>query len=74
MGAEHGKESEANANLIAAAPDMYEALKKCLKIFNQLADAGRYPEPMMVENGGEGFGFIEAAISKANPQPSTVTY
>jgi hypothetical protein len=59
------EEMEANANLIAAAPEMLEALKKTFVIFKALADAGLYPMPLMQENGGEGWQFITKAIEKA---------
>lgn len=59
------KEDAANALLIAAAPDLLEACERCLSIFKQLADAGKYPEIMMAENGGEGFLFLSNAILKA---------
>lgn len=34
------EEQEANANLIAAAPDLYEALDALFKDYKQLADSG----------------------------------
>lgn len=58
--------SEANAYMFAASKDMYLALKRCLEVFQELANNGHYPPPLMSQNGGEGFGFITTALSKAN--------
>lgn len=54
----HRKEySEANANLIAAAPDMYEALGNIVK---WLEDSNTVIHSSLLSK-------IEAALSKANP-------
>lgn len=45
--------------------EMLEALKTCLDVFNKLAEAGRYPEPLLAENGGEGLRFLTTIIRKA---------
>jgi hypothetical protein len=57
--------SEPDAKLIAASPELLDACIKSLEVFKQLADAGRYPEPLMAENGGEGLMFLTKAIEKA---------
>lgn len=61
-------EAEANAALIAQAKNMYYALQKCVDIFKQLADDGKYPDQMLTVNGGRGFRFITDILQKANPQ------
>lgn len=61
----HKEEHEANAKLIAAAPDLLEACAWAIKQFKRLADEGRYPEFMMSINGGEGYIPLVKAIKKA---------
>lgn len=61
-------EAEANAKLIAASPDMLEALEWSLTQFKRLADMGRYPEFMLQKNGGQGVMPIVKAIEKATKQ------
>jgi hypothetical protein len=54
---EHLDNYKANANLIAAAPDMYEALKNFVKHYSNFI----HPDDMtMIE--------AKAALNKANPQ------
>lgn len=60
-----GKKAQANAKLIAAAPDLLEACAWAIKQFKRLADEGRYPEFMMSINGGEGYIPLVKAIKKA---------
>lgn len=62
---DHFNNAKANAQLIAAAPDLLEACIKSLTIFKGLSDAGKYPELMMAENGGKGFKFLTDTITKA---------
>ena len=59
------EEAKANAKLIAASPDMLEALEWSLTQFKRLADMGRYPEFMLQKNGGQGVMPIVKAIEKA---------
>lgn len=59
------QEQLANAKLIAAAPDLLEACMKTLQYFKNASDAGKYPEFLLQENGGEGFQYLEQAIQKA---------
>jgi len=63
------KEQEANALLIAAAPEMAEALLKAYNCFKRLASEGNYPSFMLAENGGDGFKFMGDALLKAGIQP-----
>lgn len=55
----------ANGHLACAAPELLEACIKSLEVFKQLADAGRYPEPLLAVNGGEGLKYLVTAIHKA---------
>lgn len=48
--------------------ELVEALIKCQDVFKYLADAGKYPEPLLQENGGEGWKFITDLISKHTPK------
>ena len=59
------EEAEANAQLIAAAPDMLEALIWAKEQFKILSDKGLYPEHLLTENGGNGIMPIVQAINKA---------
>lgn len=52
-------------NAAKAYPDVINALQHCLSVLTKLADAGQYPFPLTVENGGEGFGFITKALNQA---------
>lgn len=58
-------EMMANAKIIAAAPDMLEALIWAKDQFKKLSDEGRYPEFMLAKNGGEGIMPLIKAINKA---------
>jgi hypothetical protein len=62
---EEEQENIANANLIAAAPDMYEALEKAYKMIHDSAQQGWYPPIFLSENGGDGIGFMNEALKKA---------
>lgn len=57
--------SKANAKLISAAPELLQACIKTLQYFKDASDAGKYPEFLLQENGGEGFQYLEQAIQKA---------
>lgn len=46
----------------AADPDLLAALKKCVKVFEELADAGNYPLPLFQKGG---WMFAVEAINKA---------
>ena len=59
------EEMEANARLIAAAPQLLEACEWALEQFKALADKGIYPKHMLVENGGSGLTVLTKAINKA---------
>ena len=54
-----------NAHLMAAAPELLDALEYAHTILKGLADGGWYPTKMLVENGGQGFEPIVNAIKKA---------
>ena len=55
-------ERDANARLVAAAPELLAALERCIAVFNELADAGNYPLPLF--NTG-GWKFAYDAVAKA---------
>lgn len=57
--------NKVNATLISAAPYLLEALQKVYDILLKQAEAGRYPEWALQENGGEGLQFLSDAINKA---------
>lgn len=57
--------AEANARLIAAAPELLRACEWAVKQFEFLADSGKYPEHMMAHNGGKGYRILIDAIQKA---------
>lgn len=59
--------SHADARLIAAAPELLAALQKCVTVFEQLADAGNYPLPLL---GNGGWHFAVQAIAKAEGRQS----
>jgi len=63
---EHHAECLANANLIAAAPDLYEALKGCLEFVNNGFELG-FIENDDFDTVGKRKAIIEAALSKAHP-------
>lgn len=54
-----GEEAEANANLIAAAPDMYEALKRFMAVYSI---SGK-----VIPGMDETIELMKAALSKASP-------
>ena len=56
---------EANAKLIAAAPELLEACQWALKQFEILNDKGLYPTHLLSVNGGDGLMTIIKAINKA---------
>ena len=57
----YSPQTGANARLIAAAPALLEAAKRCMTILQEQADAGRYPESLI----GVGWQWLEAAIKQA---------
>lgn len=63
--ANYTEEQRANQKLIAAAPEMLEALIWAKEQFKRLADEGKYPEFMLSKNGGQGVQPIVNAIHKA---------
>lgn len=65
MTEEPDTEGLANAQLMAAAPELLSACQKAYSVFLQLAEQGKYPEMCLAENGGEGLSFIRKAIEKA---------
>jgi len=58
-------EDEANARLIAAAPELLNACLWAKEQFKILSDKGLYPEHLLQENGGNGFTILTNAIQKA---------
>ena len=56
---------EANAKLIASAPELLEACQWALKQFEILNDKGLYPTHLLSVNGGDGLMTIIKAINKA---------
>lgn len=52
----YDNETLANARLIAKAPEMLEALKRCEGIFGALADIGRHPIALLREKYGDQYG------------------
>ena len=59
------KEKDANAKLIAAAPELLEACQWALMQFEILNDKGLYPTHLLSVNGGDGLMTIIKAINKA---------
>lgn len=58
-------DGSSNGKLMAAAPEMLEALIWAKEQFKRLADEGKYPEFMLSKNGGQGVQPIVNAIHKA---------
>ncbi len=58
-------EANANAKLIATAPELLEACKWALEQFKRLADEGHYPQFMLQQNGGQGVMPLVNAIDLA---------
>ena len=54
-------DNEGNARLIAAAPDLLEALKKALRVISIVCDPDEYAEPIKA---------IRAAIAKVAGEPA----
>lgn len=61
----NSEELEANAKLIAAAPELLNACQWAGEQFKILADKGLYPEHLLQENGGNGWMPLVLAIKKA---------
>jgi hypothetical protein len=59
------EQDEANAKLVACAPDLLEACNWALQQFKRLSEEGKYPEHLLAENGGNGFMPLVTAIKKA---------
>ncbi len=59
------EEAEANAKLIAAAPNLLEACIWAKDVIKKLADEGKYPDFLLKENGGDGIMTLVDAINKA---------
>lgn len=73
------EEARANGFLIAAAPELYEALAHCVEVFKSMADRGAYPLELLPDDpsklppddanphflGKQGFVFAVKALAKA---------
>ncbi len=59
------EEVEANAKLLASSPELLAACIWAKDVLKKLSEAGRYPEFLLSENGGEGFSVLTNAINKA---------
>ena len=57
-----------NARLMAAAPELLLACEWALEQFEILANAGKYPEHMLRQNGGQGFIPLVNAIIHAKSE------
>jgi hypothetical protein len=58
-------EADANAKLMAAAPELLSACQWAVDQLKRLADEGKYPEFMLSENGGQGMMPLILAIKNA---------
>ncbi len=66
----HIDEAEAvsNARLMAAAPEPLAACEWALEQFEILATAGKYPDHMLKQNGGQGFMPLINAIMRTKQE------
>jgi len=61
-------EAVSNARLMAAAPELLAACEWALEQFEILANAGKYPDHMLKQNGGQGFMPLINAIMRTKQE------
>jgi len=57
--------SDYNANLIAAAPELYDALEYARSLIMESLETGLSPKGIFAVNGGKGLAPIDNALAKA---------